>query len=127
MYERRNQPLLPRARFIRRELRHAGIASGIVLGSLALGILGYHLLEDLSWIDALVNAAMLLGGMGPVNDPRTTAGKLFASFYALYAGIVFLVSAGILFAPVIHRFIHRFHLDLDRNPAPKNPPPPERK
>ena len=67
--------------------------------------------EGLSWIDALVNAAMILGGMGPVNELHTTAGKLFAAFYALYSGIVFLVVAGILFGPTIHRFLHRFHVE----------------
>ena len=76
------------------------MALGIVLGSLALGMLGYRAFEGLPWIDALLNAAMLLGGMGPVNALQTTAGKLFASFYALYSGVVFLASAGIVFAPL---------------------------
>jgi hypothetical protein len=113
MYEHRRQPLLSRAAFLRRVARHAGIALGIVVGSLVLGILGYHILESLAWIDALVNAAMILGGMGPVNELHTDAGKLFAAFYALYSGVVFLVVAGVLFAPLIHRFLHRFHLGMD--------------
>jgi hypothetical protein len=120
MFERRNQPLLPRAAYLRRVAVNAGIAFGIVFGSLALGVLGYRFLEGLSWIDGLVNAAMLLGGMGPVNDPQTVGGKLFASFYALYSGIVFLVSVGVLFAPVIHRSIHRFHLDMEPKTAKKD-------
>ncbi len=113
MYEHHSQPLLSRAAFLRRQVRHAAVAFGIVFGSLVLGILGYHNFEGLSWIDALVNASMILGGMGPVNELHTTAGKLFASFYALYAGMVFLVAAGVLFAPLFHRFMHKFHLDVD--------------
>jgi hypothetical protein len=91
---------------------HAGIALGIVFGALFIGIFGYHFVAQLSWIDALVNASMLLGGMGPVNELHTTGAKLFASFYALFAGIVFLVSVGLLFAPIIHRFLHRFHIEI---------------
>jgi hypothetical protein len=74
---------------------------------------GYHLFEHLSWSDALLNASMILGGMGPVDRPQTLEGKLFASFYALFAGIVFLISVGVLLAPILHRFMHRFHLELD--------------
>ncbi len=111
MYEHRNQPLVPRAVFLRRLVGHVLVAFGVVFGSLALGVLGYHLFEGLPWLDSLLNAAMLLGGMGPVDVLHTTAGKLFASFYSLYAGIVFLVVAGIIFAPVFHRFLHRFHLE----------------
>jgi hypothetical protein len=78
-----------------------------------LGVLGDHYLEGLAWIDALVNASMLLGGMGPVDALHTVAGKLFASFYALYSGIIFLVVVGVIFAPLYHRFLHRFHLEVD--------------
>jgi len=91
---------------------HALFALGIVLLSLAIGVLGYHFLGRLSWIDALLNSAMLLGGMGPINPLQTIAGKLFASFYALFAGLVFLVIVGVMLAPLIHRFLHRFHLEL---------------
>ena len=111
MYEHRNQPLLPRSAFFRRLASHAGVAIGVVLGSLVIGILGYHFLEGLAWIDSLVNAAMILGGMGPVDTLHTTAGKVFAAFYALYSGMVFLVAVGIIFAPVFHRILHRFHLE----------------
>jgi hypothetical protein len=111
MYEQRNDPLLPRSAFLKRLASHAGIAGGIVAGSLVIGILGYHFLEGLAWIDALVNAAMILGGMGPVDSLHTNAGKLFAAFYALYSGIVFLVAVGIIFAPVFHRILHHFHLE----------------
>jgi hypothetical protein len=113
MYEHRGQPLLPRPAFLRRLAKHAGIAIGIVLGSLLIGILGYHFLEGLAWIDALVNASMILGGMGPVDALHTNAGKLFASFYALYSGMVFLVAVGIIFAPVFHRVLHHFHLESE--------------
>ena len=113
MFEHRNQPMIPRTEFLWRLARHAAVALGVVLGSLALGIFGYHGLEGLPWIDALVNAAMLLGGMGPVNELHTTAGKVFAAFYALYSGLVFLGVAGILFAPLVHRLLHRFHLEVE--------------
>ena len=111
-YEHRHESLLPRAAFLLRVTLHAGIALGIVFGALFIGVLGYHFLAQLSWIDALVNASMLLGGMGPVNELNTTGAKLFASLYALFSGIVFLVSIGVLFAPIIHRFLHRFHIGL---------------
>lgn len=89
------------------------IALGIDAGSLVIGVLGYHVFESLPWIDSLLNASMILGGMGPVNELHTTAGKLFASFYAIYCGVIFLVVAGIILAPVIHRFMHHFHLEAD--------------
>jgi hypothetical protein len=111
MYEHRTDPLLPRSAFLKRLASHSGAAIGIILGSLLIGILGYHFLEGLAWIDALVNAAMLLGGMGPVSTLHTNAGKLFASFYALYSGIVFLVAVGVMVAPVFHRILHHFHLE----------------
>jgi hypothetical protein len=94
-------------------LRFGLATSGIILFSLGIGILGYHYLESLSWIDSLLNASMILGGMGPVNELRTNAGKVFASFYALYSGIVLLASVGVLAAPIFHRFMHRFHLELE--------------
>ena len=111
VFEHRHEPLLARAAFAARVVRHAGIAAGIVVGSLAIGVVGYHVFEDLPWVDALVNAAMILGGMGPVNALHTTAGKIFAAFYALFAGLVFLIGLGVLFAPAIHRFLHRFHVE----------------
>jgi hypothetical protein len=99
---------------MRRVARHFGFGMAVIAGSLAIGILGYRYFEGMEWIDAFLNAAMLLGGMGPV-DPKlqTDAGKLFAGIYALYAGMVVLVVAGVLLAPVFHRFIHRFHLEED--------------
>ncbi len=111
MFEHRRQPLLPRAAFLRRMGRYAAAAFLLVGISWLIGILGYHLLEGMSWIDSTLNAAMILGGMGPVNPLRTDAGKLFASIYALFSGMVFLVSVAILLAPVVHRLLHRFHLE----------------
>jgi len=115
MYEHREQPLLSRPAFIRRLARRGRISLMLVLGSLAFGTIGFHLLSGLPWIDALLNSAMLLGGMGPVGDLGPTVGKLFATFYALYAGLVFLVVAGLLSEPVFHRVLHRFHLEADRD------------
>lgn len=89
------------------------MAAILMVGSLVIGMAGYQYFEALGWRDAFLNAAMLLGGMGPVETPRTSSGKLFAGLYALYAGLVFLIVAGILFAPVVHRLLHRFHWDDD--------------
>ena len=89
------------------------MGSGIVSGALGLGVYGYHHFGGLSWLDALLNASMILSGMGPVNELRTTAAKLFASFYALFSGVAFITTAGVLFAPVIHRFFHKFHLEFE--------------
>lgn len=113
MFEHRREPVLSRAAFLRRIVRYAFIAFVIDAGSLAIGMIGYHAFEGLSWLDSLLNAAMLLGGMGPVNQLHTRAGKLFASFYAIYCGVIFLVVAGVLLAPIIHRFMHHFHLATD--------------
>ena len=114
-YERHNQPLLPRGQFYLRLLRHVGFGVLLIGVSLGIGILGYHFLENLSWVDALLNASMLLGGMGPVNTLTTTAGKVFASFYALFSGIIFLVAAGVMVAPVVHRLLHRMHLEEEEH------------
>lgn len=111
MYESKHQPPLPRAHFVRRIGLHLALASGVLTASLGIGMLGYHGFEQLPWLDAFLNAAMLLGGMGPVNAPITPAGKLFAGCYALYAGLVFIVTAALLFTPIVHRLLHRFHWD----------------
>jgi hypothetical protein len=111
MYEHQHQPLISTRAYLVRQAYHIALAAGMIAGSLLMGIAGYHWFEGLSWIDSLVNASMILGGMGPVNPLQTNAGKVFASFYALYSGIIFLVIAGVIFAPVFHRFLHKFHLD----------------
>jgi hypothetical protein len=113
MFEHHKQPLLTPREFLIRQLIYMLVAFIIIIGSLVLGVLGYHYFEGLAWVDALVNASMLLGGMGPVNELHTVAGKLFASFYALYSGIIFLVSVGVIMAPLYHRFLHRFHLEME--------------
>ena len=113
MYEHHNQPLLSRKAFYRRQAEHFAIVLGIIGGSLAWGMAGYHFIEGLPWVDALLNTSMILGGMGPVDQLHTNAGKIFASIYALYSGIVFLVVAGVLFAPVFHRMLHHFHADME--------------
>lgn len=110
-YEHRRQPVLSRRHFVRRLLAHFALASALVGASLVAGMAGYVYFEDLSLVDAFLNASMLLGGMGPVNDPMFFGGKLFAGFYALYAGLLFLVVAGIMLGPVVHRVMHRFHWD----------------
>jgi len=111
MYEHRTQPLLPRRKFVRRLVMHGLVATGVVAVSLGLGIVGYHFAAGLSWIDALLNAAMILTGEGPVDPMRTPAAKLFASLYSLFAGLVFLAIASILMVPVAHRLLHRLHLE----------------
>ena len=111
MYEHHLEPLAPTGVFARRLLINALIAAGILFFSLGMGMLGYHFIEKLPWLDALLNASMILGGMGPVNAVQTPAGKVFASFYALYCGVILLTSVGVLAAPIFHRFLHRFHLD----------------
>lgn len=112
MFEHHRDPLLPRSAYLRRVGRFSAWAFLIVLGSVAIGMIGYHFLEGLAWMDAFLNAAMILGGMGPVNPIKTEGGKLFAGIYALYSGLVFLLAAGVLFAPILHRFMHRFHLEM---------------
>ncbi len=81
--------------------------------SLGLGIVGYHYCAGLTWLDSLLNASMILTGMGPVNELHTVAGKLFASFYALFSGVVFITSVAVLLAPVVNRFLHKFHLEFE--------------
>ena len=111
MYEHRREKLLSRHKFGMRVLRSGGIALMAVAVALSIGVLGYHFVVRLPWIDALLDASMILGGMGPVNPITTTSGKLFASFYALFSGLFFIVAAGILLAPFLHRLLHRFHME----------------
>ena len=111
MYESKSTAPLAHARFIRRLLAHAAIAFALILVSLAFGMAGYCGFEHLPLLDGFLNSAMLLGGMGPVNAPVTPAGKLFAGCFALYAGLVFIVTAALFFTPLLHRLMHRFHWD----------------
>ncbi|MCC6567918.1 MAG: hypothetical protein IT315_01635 [Anaerolineales bacterium] len=114
MYERHRQPLASRKVFASRIMRNGLIGLLLVFFSLIVGMLGYRFTEHLSWIDSLLNASMILSGMGPVNPVQTNAGKFFASFYALYSGIVPLAAAGVLAAPIFHRFLHHFHLEDEK-------------
>ncbi len=114
MYESKAHPPIPRSRFVKRVLLHAAAALALMLVSLILGMAGYQYFEQLPWRDAFLNAAMLMGGMGPVDAPRTDGGKLFAGLYALYAGLILLVAAVLVVTPVVHRVMHRFHWEKDR-------------
>ena len=111
MYERRTAPLLPWPAFRRRLIRHGAYAVILVTVSMLGGTWGFWFFGGQAPIDALLNTAMLLGGMGPVGELRSTPGKLFATVFALYAGLAFLGMATLLFAPVLHRAIHTFHLE----------------
>jgi hypothetical protein len=117
MFESRNKHLLPRREFYRRLAHHILLGITVIIGALGLGMTGYHEFEKMSWIDAFVNAAMILSGMGPVSTLQTDAGKIFAGVYALFSGLTLVAILGIIFAPVVHRFLHKFHLedkDLDK-------------
>lgn len=111
-FEHRAQPVIPPHQFIVRLAHSAFVALTLVAVSLFIGMVGYHVLEGLSWIDAFVNASMLLGGMGPVNTPVTFGGKLFAGLYALYCGLAVILVAGVILAPIAHRILHRFHMEV---------------
>ncbi len=111
MYEQKSLPLLARHLFYRRLFFSTLLGLSLVAASLIVGMFGYHHFENMSWIDAFVNAAMILSGMGPMAPINTYGGKLFAGFYAIYSGIALISVAGIIFAPVFHRFLHRFHME----------------
>ena len=113
MYESRKHRPLSRPHFLRRLLLHLLAALTLLMGSLGLGMAGYVHFEALPWRSAFLNSAMLLGGMGPVDSPRTDGGKVFAGLYALYAGLLFLVVSGIVLAPLVHRLLHQFHSDAE--------------
>ena len=111
MYEHHKTPLLSREQFLRRVARHGGLSVLIIGLSLGIGTVGYHVFAGIGWIDSLLNASMILTGMGPVDTMTTDAAKLFASAYALYSGIVFLAATGVLFLPFFHRVLHKLHID----------------
>lgn len=113
MFEPRRKPLLPRRSFYLRMARSLALAVAIVLVSLGGGMAGYHFFENLPWLDAFLNAAMILSGMGPVSPLQTTGGKLFAGCYALFSGLALLSTLAVVFAPLFHRFLHKFHLDTE--------------
>jgi hypothetical protein len=113
MFERRRDPLLPRRDYYRRLAWHGLIAAGILAAGLFVGMCGYHFFEEQRWIDAFANAAMILSGMGPLDPIKTAAGRLFAGAYAIFSGVAFLTTVGVLVAPIVHRFLHRFHLESE--------------
>ena len=112
-FESKTDPLLSRAKFAARMGRNFGLAFALVAVSLVAGMLGYHLTEGMDAVDSFVNAAMILSGMGPIGELKTTGGKLFAGFYALYSGLVLVLASGVVLAPLVHRMLHRFHVADD--------------
>ena len=122
MFERRHEEILPLHRFIRRMLACAALATALIALALGLGVLGYHHFGGLPWVDALLNASMILTGMGPVDTLRSDGAKFFASAYALFSGLIFISLMGLLLLPVVHRVLHKFHLsdeDLNERGKPK--------
>ena len=113
VYERFNEPLMSRSGFYLRLLRHMAVSALVLAGSLLIGVLGYTVFAHLGPVDAFLNAAMILGGMGPVDPLPDDAAKIFAGLYALYSGVIFLVVAGLVIAPIIHRLLHYLHLGSD--------------
>ena len=114
MFEHKNQRLLSRRKFISRLVLHTIVAAGVLLFSLAGGILGYSYFEKMGLVDALLNASMILGGMGPVDVLHSEGGKIFASVYAIYSGVVFLVVASLIIGPLLHRLMHHFHVEIEK-------------
>jgi FtsH-binding integral membrane protein len=111
VFEHRSEPVLSRPRFVRRVFACFGVALAVLAAALGIGVLGYHWTANLPWLDSLLNASMILGGMGPVDRLDTAAAKLFASLYAIFSGLVFISVMGIVLAPIVHRVLHKFHLD----------------
>jgi hypothetical protein len=119
MYEHRWKPLLPRQKFYHRLARSAALGIGVIGGALVIGMVGYHVFENLGWVDSFANASMILSGMGPLGELKTTGGKIFAGCYALFSGVAFLTSIGLVFAPIFHRFLHKFHLETAKEEKDK--------
>lgn len=115
MFEHHHEKLLSRRLFLKRLAKYALISLSLIFISLVIGMVGYHLFEGYSWVDSFLNAAMLMGGMGPVGILHSDAGKVFAGIYALYCGLIELVAVGIFAAPIVHRFLHYFHLEGEYN------------
>jgi hypothetical protein len=120
MFEHHHEKLLPRRLFLRRLAKYALISLSIIFVSLVIGMIGYHVLEGFSWVDSFLNAAMLMGGMGPVNVLHTDGGKIFAGIYAMYCGLVELIAIAIFAAPIFHRFLHHFHLESEHKQGKAN-------
>ena len=114
VFEHRLSPLLPLPAFRKRLAKMAALGLALIVASLAVGMLGYHYIAGQTWADSYLNAAMILSGMGPVGDLKNTAAKIFAGSYALYSGLALILIAGIILAPIVHRFLHKFHLEPDK-------------
>jgi hypothetical protein len=115
MYEHRSDRLLSRVEFARRVFGHFGAAVVAAAVALLVGIVGYHFIGGMDWLDSLLNASMILGGMGPVDPLKSGAAKVFASCYALFSGLVFIGLLGVLLAPFIHRVMHKLHMDYEED------------
>ena len=114
MFEHISKPVLPRPQFLSRLMRAVLLGLGLIVVSLAIGMAGYlYFFPKMDWADAFVNAAMILSGMGPLAVPETTGSKLFSGCYAIYSGLMLVMSAGVVFAPLVHRFLHKLHADED--------------
>ncbi len=113
-FESKTQPLLSKRQFAQRLALNFACASALIAVSLIAGMIGYHSIEGMAWIDAFVNASMILSGMGPLDPLKSAGGKLFAGLYALYSGLILILASGIILAPVVHRLIHSFHLEKER-------------
>ncbi|MBC7622442.1 MAG: hypothetical protein H7232_03555 [Aeromicrobium sp.] len=112
MFEHISKPVIPRAQFISRQMLALWLGFAMIVGSLAIGMMGYHyFFPKLDWADAFVNAAMILSGMGPIAIPESTGAKIFSGCYAIYSGLMLVMSAGVIFAPLVHRFLHKLHAD----------------
>ena len=126
MFEHVTKPVLPRRQFLSRMMRAILLGLGLIVVSLLIGMVGYlWFFPKLDWADAFVNAAMILSGMGPLAIPETTGAKIFSGCYAIYSGLMLVMSAGVVFAPLVHRFLHKLHADEDdvrevKKSVPKN-------
>jgi hypothetical protein len=114
-FEHRQQKPIPFSTFLVRQAQYLFSAFLLLAIGLGIGVFGYHELESMSWVDSFLNAAMILGGMGPVDVLHTQAGKIFAGVYALFSGLMFLVAAGLFFSPMVHRLLHKFHFDAEQD------------
>src|SRR4030095_14734820 len=110
-YEHTSEPLLPWPKFLRRLFIHSGFAFMFIRFSLIVGMVGYHFTEGMGFTDSFLNASMILAGMGPVQDIYCTSAKIFAGCYAIYSGIAFLSTVAVIFTPVVHRLLHKLHID----------------
>ena len=115
IFESKHEELAPLGVFVKRVFASLGIAFGLIGFALTIGIAGYHWLGGFGWIDSLLEASMILGGMGPVNQLASDGVKVFASAYALFSGLVFIAVMGVVLSPIVHRFLHTFHLDAEKS------------